>query len=103
MPQTVQVTINFSIAPAPPPPLVATPATASDSLTVGVAAPSTPISVISGGTGPYNAPTVDPASPAPLPPGLTAAVDASGNLTITGTPTVAGSGSVILDVTDSGA
>jgi hypothetical protein len=106
MPQTVQVTINFSIAPAPPPPpptLVATPATATDSLTVGQPAPTTPLSVISGGTPPYKQPTVDPASSNPLPPGLAAAVDASGNLTVTGSPDAAGSGSVTLDIQDSGA
>lgn len=103
MPQTVQVVVNFNIAPPAPPQLVATPATASNSLTVGSPAPTSPVSVISGGTPPYNQPTVDAASANPLPPGLSASVDASGNLTITGTPTVAGSGSVTLDISDSGA
>ncbi len=102
MPQKVQVTINFNIAPAPPPPLVATPPTASDNLTVGQTAPTTPLSVISGGTPPFQQPTVDPNSPAQLPPGLSAAIDANGNLTVTGTPTVSGTGTVILDVQDSG-
>lgn len=102
MPQTVQVTINFNIAPAQPPALVATPPTASDSLTVGVPASTAPLSVISGGTLPYKQPVVDPSS-IPLPDGLSASIDANGNLTVTGTPTVAGSGSVTLNVSDSGA
>lgn len=103
MPQSVQVTINFNIQPAAPPALVANPASATDSLTVGQAAPATPVSVVSGGTPPYQQPTVDPASPSQLPPGLSAAIDDSGNLTITGTPTAAGTGVVVLNVADSGA
>ncbi len=103
MPQTVQITITFSIAAPAPPPLVASPTSVTDSLTVGQAAPSTPVSVVSGGTPPYQQPTVDPSSPNQLPPGLSAAIDASGNVTINGTPTAAGTGTVVLDVVDSGA
>lgn len=105
MPQTVQITVTFNIAGGapPPPPLVATPSTVTDSLTVGTAAPSTPLAEVSGGTPPYLTPTIDPSSPSQLPPGLTAAVDASGNFTVTGTPTAGGTGTVIFDVTDSGA
>jgi hypothetical protein len=103
VPQTVQITIAFNIVAPAPPPLVATPTSATDDLTVGTPAPTTPVAVVSGGTLPYQAPTVDASSPAQLPPGLTAAIDASGNVTIQGTPTTPGSGTVILDVSDSGA
>ena len=103
MPQTVQITVNFVIAPAASLPPVATPSTVAENLQVGVPAPLAPVSVVSLGTPPYLAPTVNPSSPAPLPPGLSAAIDNSGNVTITGTPTAAGSGTVILDVVDSGA
>ena len=102
MPQTVQITVNFSIAQPAPPPLVATPSSVSESLTVGSAAPSDPVSIISGGTPPFQSPVVDTSSPSPLPPGLSAAIDASGNVTITGTPTAAGVGTVVLAVSDSG-
>jgi len=102
MPQTVQVTINFNIVAPPPPALVADPASVDEPLQVGVPAPDTPVTKISGGTPPYQQPVVDPSSN-PLPPGLTAAIDDSGNLTISGTPTVAGQGSVLLNISDSGA
>lgn len=103
MPQTVQITINFNISPAAPPPIVASPSTVSLPATVGVSLPSSPIAVISGGTPPFSQPVVDPASPSPLPPGVTASIDASGNVTLSGAPQAEGSGTVILDVTDSGA
>lgn len=106
MPQSVRIAVTLNINPAVvvTPPLVATPAqvTLPDE-TVGVAVTAVPVAVISGGTPPFQQPVIDPASPAPLPPGLTAAVDASGNVTISGTPTAAGSGTFILDVADSGA
>jgi hypothetical protein len=102
MPQTVQITVNFNIAPAPAPP-VATPSTVTENLTVGQAAPTTPVSVVSGGVPPYTQPIVDPQSPNQLPPGLTAAIDGGGNVTITGTPAAnaAGAGTVLLDISDS--
>jgi hypothetical protein len=103
MSQSVSVTINFNIAQPAPPPLVVSPASVTESLTVGTPAPSGAIAVVSGGTPPYQQPTVDTASSNPLPPGLTASVDASGNVTLTGTPTTAGTGSVTLDIADSGA
>ncbi len=104
MPQTVQISVTLTIAAAPPAPLVATPASVTlPEETVGVAVAATPVAVITGGTPPYQNPVVDPASPSPLPPGLTFAIDASGNVTVSGTPQAAGSGTFILDVTDSGA
>lgn len=106
MPQTVQITVTLTINPAvaPPLPLVAAPSSASPpAQTVGVAVTAVPVAVVSGGTPPYLQPVIDPASPAPLPPGLTASIDGSGNVTLSGTPTTAGSGTFILDVTDSGA
>lgn len=107
MPQIVKITINLNInpaAPPPPPALVATPDTVSlPDQTVGVAVDHVPVAVISGGTPPFQQPIVDPASPAPLPPGLTASIDDQGNVTLSGTPSVAGSGTVVLDVSDSGA
>ena len=103
MPQTVQITVSFNIVAAAPPPEVANPSAVTENLTVGTPAPTATVSVVSGGTPPYLQPVVDSASPAQLPPGLTAQIDASGNVTITGTPTLAGTGTVILDVSDSGA
>lgn len=107
MPQTVKITINLNINPAlppPPPPLVATPDTVTlPDETVGVAVANVPVAVVSGGTPPFGQPVVDPSSPAPLPPGLSAAIDDSGNVTISGTPTAPGSGTVVLAVADSGA
>ena len=57
---------------------------------------------VSGGTPPYKQPVVDPSSPSPLPPGLSFATDGNGNVTVSGTPTVPGSGTFILSVADSG-
>jgi hypothetical protein len=104
MPQTVKIVISLSIAAAPPPALVATPSTVTlPGETVGVSVPPTPVAQISGGTPPYQSPVVDPASPNPLPPGLSFAIDAQGNVSVSGTPTAAGSGTFVLDVSDSGA
>lgn len=107
MPQTVQITVNLNInpaAPPPPPTLVAAPSSVSlPDETVGTAVSGVAVATVSGGTPPYGQPVVDPASPNPLPPGLTFSTDASGNVTVSGTPTNAGSGTFVLDVTDSGA
>ncbi len=104
MPQTVQITVSLTISPVPPPALLASPPSVTlPTETVGVAVSAVPVSAISGGTPPYTQPVVDPASPNPLPPGLSAAIDAFGNVTISGTPTAAGSGQFVLDVSDSGA
>lgn len=94
------VSIVFNIAPAANP-LVITPNTVTENLTVGVAADGTAVGTVSGGTPPYSGPTVDPAS-GPVPPGISFAMDGSGNITLVGTPTASGSSTtpVILDVTD---
>lgn len=110
MPQTVQIAVTLNINPAvpppppPPPPLVAVPtAVTLPDETVGVAVTAVPVAVVSGGTPPFSQPVLDPSSPAPLPPGLTPSIDDSGNVTISGTPGAAGSGTFILAVTDAGA
>jgi hypothetical protein len=104
MPQTVQISVTLTINPPAPPPLVASPSSVTlPAETVGMAVSAVPVAQITGGTGPYLAPVIDPASPSALPPGLTAAIDGSGNVTISGTPSVAGTGTFVLDVTDSGA
>jgi hypothetical protein len=106
MPQTVQITVTLTINPATapaPPPLVATPSAPTlPAETVGQAVSLVPVAVVTGGTPPYQQPAIDPASPSQLPPGLTAAIDANGNVTVSGTPAAAGTGEFILDVTDSG-
>ena len=104
MPQTVQISVTLSINPPAPPALVATPPSATlPAETVGVSVSAVPVAVVSGGTAPYQQPVIDPSSPSALPPGLTAAIDDSGNVTISGTPTTAGTGTFILDVSDSSA
>jgi hypothetical protein len=80
--------------------LQVTPTSGSASFTVGVAGDSGPIGAVSGGTPPYSV-SVDAASPNPLPPGLNASLDSGNNLHVSGTPTAAGSGSVLLDIDDS--
>lgn len=104
MPQTVKISVTLNINPSAPPALVANPpaATLPDE-TVGVAVSAVPVAQVSGGTPPYAQPVVDPTSPAPLPPGLSASIDGSGNVTVSGTPTAAGSGTFVLSVADSGA
>lgn len=103
MPQTVKITINLNINPAAPAPLTVNPdAVSLPDETVGVAVSNVPVAQVSGGTPPYTQPVIDPASPSPLPPGLSAAIDASGNVTISGTPSASGSGTFVLDVSDSG-
>lgn len=103
MPQSVKITVTLNINPAPPPPLVANPPTVTlPGETVGEVVPTTLVTAVSGGTPPYQQPVVDPSSPSPLPPGLAFAIDSSGNVTVSGTPTVPGSGTFILNVTDSG-
>lgn len=106
MPQTVQITVTLNINPStpPPPPIVATPSSVTlPDETVGVPVANVPVAVITGGTPPFSQPVLDPASPSAIPPGLSFAVDASGNVTASGTPTAPGSGTFILDVSDSGA
>lgn len=104
MPQNVKINVSFNIAPAPPPPLVSDKSDAAlPDEVAGVDPGVIPVAKISGGTPPFQQPVVDPASPNPLPAGLSAAIDDAGNLTVSGTPSAPGSGTVVLVVSDSGA
>ena len=85
-------TVNFTVEPAPPPPLSV--ASVEDLGTVGGQLAEAKVA-ISGGVPPYTV-SVDSTS-APLPPGIS--IDSAGN--ITGTTTAAGSFPVVLDVADS--
>jgi hypothetical protein len=92
MPTTTQFQITLTINPA----VVVTPVTLPAE-EVGVAVSDVPVGQ-AGGTGPFTV-AVDPNSPSAIPPGLTPAVDANGNVTISGTPTTAGTGTFWLDAT----
>lgn len=94
----VQLTVTFNIAPAVQP-LAETTTAVTVNGTSGVALSGNSGDVISGGVPPYTV-TVDAASPSQLPPGVTASVDGSGNVVFSGTPTTAGTGTVLLDITD---
>jgi hypothetical protein len=93
----VQLTVSFNVVAAAAP-LTVTPASATENLTVGVAADGTAVASVTGGVAPYTY-ALDPAS-GPLPAGITFDEDGSGNITLAGTPTAAGTSSVILDITD---
>ncbi len=98
----VQLSVTFNVTGGTPPPsLVVTPASATENLTVGTAADGTAVAVVSGGVPPYTY-ALDSAS-GPLPTGVTFAEDGNGNITLAGTPTVAGTSAspVLLDITDS--
>jgi hypothetical protein len=96
----VQFSAMFSVT-APASTLAVTPATGSFSLTVGTPVPTTTVAVVSGGVPPYTY-ALDAAS-GPLPTGVTFAEDNNGNISLTGTPTVAGTSTtpVLLDINDS--
>lgn len=98
----VQFTVSFSIAAATPP-LAESATSGSVSGTVGQSlSVASGLDVVSGGVPPYSV-AVDPSSPNPLPPGVSVSIDpASGNLVVSGTPTAAGSGAVVLAISDSG-
>jgi hypothetical protein len=99
----VQLSVTFNVVGGgpPPSPLVVTPPTVIESLTVGTAADGTAVATASGGTPPYTY-ALDPTSSA-LPTGVSFAEDGNGNITLAGTPTTAGSSltPVILNITDS--
>lgn len=98
----VQITVSLNINPAPPPPLTVDKSSVSlPDEQVGVDAGPVAVAVVSGGVPPFSV-ALDPSSPSPLPPGLTPAVDAQGNVTLSGVPSAAGSGSFVLAVSDSG-
>lgn len=96
----VQFTISFNIQAGAP--LAVSPSQFTENATVGQAIEQANVAVVSGGNPPYSQPTVDPSSPNQLPPGVSVSIDASGNISISGTPTAAGTGTVILDIADSG-
>lgn len=96
----VQFTLTLTISPPPPPPLAESASSGSATLQQGVAG-SVVLANISGGVPPYSA-SVDASSPNPLPDGLSASIDSSNNLIVSGIPTVAGGPApVLLDVVDS--
>jgi hypothetical protein len=97
----VQLSVTFNVAPASAPPLTLTPASATENLTVGTPSDGTLVSAVTGGVPPYTYAS-DPAS-GPLPTGVSFVEDGSGNISLAGTPTVAGSSTtpVLLNVTDS--
>lgn len=100
----INVTLNFTVNPATPPPpaLSFTVVSPAPTMTVGVALPAgTAVANVTGGVPPYSA-VADPNS-APLPPGVTLGINSTtGEIDAAGTPTTAGTFSgVILDVSDS--
>lgn len=96
----IQFKVTITIAPPPPPPLAEGASSGNAAFVEGVAG-SAILAPITGGVPPYVA-SVDAASPNPLPPGLTAGIDASNNLIVSGTPTTQGGPApVLLDVVDS--
>jgi hypothetical protein len=80
--------------------LAVTPSSQTFNLTVGKDATGTAAAVVSGGVPPYTY-ALDSAS-GPMPTGVTFAEDNSGNITLSGTPTVAGTSTtpVLLNITD---
>jgi hypothetical protein len=99
----VQLSVSFTVNPGTQQnPLLVTPATATENLTVGVAADGMSVAVVSGGTAPYTY-ALDPSS-GPLPDGVNFSEDGSGNVTLSGTPTTAGSSTtpVLLNINDAG-
>lgn len=81
-------------------PLTVTPPSADFKLNVGIPVDGTPVCQVSGGVAPYTY-ALDPASSA-LPTGIQFAEDGNGNVTLQGTPMVAGASSspVLLNITD---
>jgi len=94
----VQFTLSLSVTAASQP-LAITPPSGAATFVVGTASSST-LGAVTGGVPPYT-PTVDAASPSQLAPGLSLSMDANNNLILSGTPTAAGSGTVVIDVNDS--
>ena len=93
----VQFTVTITISG---PPLAEGSPSGNASFQQGVAG-SVILTPITGGVPPYT-PSVDAASPNPMPPGLAASIDANNNLVISGTPTTEGGPApVVIDVVDS--
>jgi hypothetical protein len=78
------LSLGLSIEPSSTSGLTVVPAATSLTLTVGAAAPSTPIATVKGGVPPY---VLTPK--VPLPAGLSFYDDKKGSIYLTGTPTVA--------------
>jgi hypothetical protein len=98
----VQFSATFNVTGGTSPnPLVVTPTSNTFNLVVGTPADGTAVAVVSAGTPPYTY-SLDAAS-GPLPTGVTFAEDSNGNITLAGTPTVAGTSTtpVLLDINDS--
>jgi hypothetical protein len=96
----VQLSVTFNVVSATTP-LTVSPASATENLTVGTPADGTLVATVSGGQPPYNY-SLDSSS-GPLPTGVTFSEDGNGNISLAGTPTVAGSSTtpVLLDISDS--
>jgi hypothetical protein len=98
----VQFSVVITVAPATPPPTPLTEGATSGTAAFTQGVPgSVTLTPITGGVSPYLPPTVDSTSPSQLPPGITASLDANNNLILSGTPTVSGTATVLLDVNDS--
>jgi len=98
----VQLSIGFTVAPGGTgAPLTVTPTSVNEDLTAGKAADGIVVATVTGGTPPYTIP-LDSAS-GPLPDGISLAIDASGVITLVGTPTTASTTveQVLVNVTDS--
>ena len=91
--QTLSFTVNITINPAGPPPLVAAQNPLNLTGTVGQPFTAALLGNVSGGTPPYNL-----TSQGTLPAGLS--MDGQGN--ISGTPTAAGTSTLAVSVVDSG-
>ena len=95
----VQFTVTITVAPATQP-LAEGSTSGTASFVQGIQS-STILTPITGGVPPYTA-AVDPTSPNPLPPGITAGIDPNNNLILSGNVTASGGPSpVLIDVTDS--
>jgi hypothetical protein len=102
LPMDQQATFTVTVGSTPPPPpLTLTPdGGALDQLTVGVAA-SEVVTVVSGGTSPYNFAISSGAPPDGMTLNTESNVDGSETITLDGTPSTVGDFSFDLDVTDS--
>jgi len=95
----VKFTLSLTVTGGTGSTLTVTPSSGSASFTVGTFA-SEILGAVTGGVAPYTA-SVDASSPNQLPSGLSLSIDSNNNLVISGTATVGGSGSVLIDVNDS--
>jgi hypothetical protein len=94
----IQFTVTVTVNPAVPP-LSEGSSSGAATFTQGVQS-SVILTPITGGVPPYSA-SVDAASPNPLPPGVTAGIDANNNLILSGTPSASGGPlPTLLDVVD---